>query len=230
MPNAPGRSAHPTTTAAIPTANDLMKQRARAWLPRSLVLAVIVHAAVLSLTPELSVADMSADGAPDLLVVPPPVKLPLPPEPIERPAKPIVGSLDVKTDITVPVTRWDAYQPEQLAAPRETGTPNRETFERFVRSMVAPSLRNPEEVEHALMRHYPPVLRDAGIGGEVDVNLWLDEEGRVVRAEIARSSGYDALDAAALKVIDVMRLSPALNRGVPARVIVTLPVVFNVRS
>lgn len=212
------------------TANELMKQRSRTWLPRSLVLAVIIHASVLSLAPEMSVADSSADKVPDLIVMPPPIDPPEPPEPITRPAAPIIGNMDVAPDITIETTRWDAWQPEQLAVPRELRSDHRETFERFTSAMVAPSLKNPAEVERALVRNYPPILRDAGIGGQVDVNLWLDESGRVVKSAIARSSGYDSLDEAALQVVEVMQLSPALNRGAPVRVIVTLPVKFNVRN
>jgi protein TonB len=95
--------------------------------------------------------------------------------------------------------------------------------------MIEPRVLNQEEVERALARNYPPLLRDAGIGGQVEVQLWLDEKGGVVRAEISRTSGYEALDAAALKVVDVMRLSPALNRSQPTRVIVTIPIVFRAR-
>lgn len=212
------------------TANDLLKQRSRTWLSRSLVLAVIIHVAVLTLAPEMSVAEDAAGSAPELIVVPPPVRLPEPPEPIASPAAPILGSIDVAPQVTIESTRWDAYQPEQLAAPRPMQNETRATFERFTSAMIAPSLKNPAEVERALVRNYPPVLRDAGIGGKVDVHLWLDENGRVVRSEVARGSGYDALDAAALEVVDVMELTPALNRGAPVRVIVTLPVIFNVRN
>jgi TonB family protein len=47
---------------------------------------------------------------------------------------------------------------------------------------------------------------------------------------VSRSSGYDLFDEAALKVVGVMKLAPALNRGNAVRVIVTLPVRFTVRQ
>jgi protein TonB len=95
--------------------------------------------------------------------------------------------------------------------------------------MVAPRLLNPEEVERELRRTYPAIMRDAGVGGQVDVNLWLDENGAIVKAEVGSSSGYQSLDDAALKVVGVMKLTPAQNRGMPVRVIVTLPVLYRVR-
>jgi TonB family protein len=62
----------------------------------------------------------------------------------------------------------------------------------------------------------------------VEVTLWLDEKGSVVKAEVSRGRGYDAFDAAALKVVDAMRLAPAQNHGNAVRVIVTVPVRFRV--
>ncbi|HEX7118019.1 MAG TPA: energy transducer TonB [Longimicrobiales bacterium] len=102
-------------------------------------------------------------------------------------------------------------------------------YEAFTPSMVAPRLLNASEVERVLERLYPAVLRDAGIGGTVRVRLWVDETGGVVRAEIAGTSGYEAMDRAALAVVDRMRLSPALNQGRPVRVQVELPLTFRSR-
>jgi TonB family protein len=215
--------------ASPPTANDLLKLRARGWYPRAIVLAVLMHVAVLTLTPEFSVADTRTERAPELLVIPELADLPPPPEPIARPAAPIVGSPELDADVTIERTLIDAWDPRVLAPPPRTDDEEASAFRMFVPSMIAPELLNAAEVERELTRRYPAAQRAAGVGGQVDVQLWLDEEGRVVRSAIARSSGDEALDAAALKVVDVMRLSPARSRNVPVRVIVTVPVLFRVR-
>ncbi|HEY8468492.1 MAG TPA: TonB family protein [Longimicrobiales bacterium] len=94
---------------------------------------------------------------------------------------------------------------------------------------VAPELKNRDEVQRALSRYYPPLLRDAGIGGTVLVWLLIDEEGQVRKYQVKESSGHTALDDAALKVADIMRFSPALNRDRKVPVWVALPITFTVR-
>jgi periplasmic protein TonB len=163
------------------------------------------------------------------IIIPKELDVPEPPPPIEMPATPIVGGVDIDPHVTIAPTDPDAYSMDPLPPPAQLDRGEREEFARFVPTMIAPQLLNPDEVERELRRTYPAILRDAGIGGDVDVNVWLDENGGVVKAEIARGSGYDLLDQAALKVVDVMRLSPAQNRGAPVRVIVTVPVRFRVQ-
>jgi TonB family protein len=164
------------------------------------------------------------------VVAPPEIDIPPAPERLTRPAMPVIGSADVPDDATIPRIEWNRETAERIAPPPATTRGDRDDdYILFTRSMIEPRVLNQEEVERALARNYPPLLRDAGIGGQVEVQLWLDEKGGVVRAEISRTSGYEALDAAALKVVDVMRLSPALNRSQPTRVIVTIPIVFRAR-
>ena len=90
----------------------------------------------------------------------------------------------------------------------------------------APELLNAPEVRAALVQLYPPLLRDAGVGGTALVWFFIDETGRVRRYQIKESSGHASLDEAALKVADVMRFSPALNRDEPVSVWVALPIGF----
>jgi TonB family protein len=211
------------------TANETMKRRSAVWLPRSIVLAVLLHAALFVFAPDMTTANVHDAKNGDMYVIPPEVELPDPPEEIITPAMPVAGSIDISTDVTITSTSFEAWTPEMLAPPPATGGGDVEGFRAFVPSMVAPRLLNPEEVERVLRRTYPAMLRDAGVGGEVDVNLWLDENGTIVKAEVGGSSGYASLDDAALKVVGVMKLTPAQNRGMPVRVIVTLPVLYRVR-
>lgn len=96
----------------------------------------------------------------------------------------------------------------------------------FTPYTVAPELKNRSEVAQALQRNYPPLLRDSGVGGKVLVWFLIDEKGQVKKTQIKESSGHEALDQAALKVADVMRFSPALNRDQKVAVWVALPIVF----
>jgi TonB family protein len=90
----------------------------------------------------------------------------------------------------------------------------------------APELTNHQDVARALQVAYPPLLRDAGIGGTAQVWFLIDEDGSVVKTQVARSSGHDALDRAALSVAQAMRFHPARNGGDDVMVWVQVPVTF----
>ena len=217
------------SSAAIATANDRLKQSWDEWLPRSIVAAVAFHVTVFSFAPEMTTPLEASTDRPMDMIMPADFELPPPPPPLERPAEPIVGSIDFDVDVTIAPNAGEAFKAEPLPPPARVDTGEREEFARFVPSMVAPRLLNHDEVERELRRRHPPMLREAGIEGDVDVTLWLDEHGTIVRSAVSRGSGYDSFDDAALKVIDAMRMSPAQNHGSPVRVVVTLPVKFRVQ-
>lgn len=96
----------------------------------------------------------------------------------------------------------------------------------FTPFTVAPSIQNRREVIAAMEAEYPPLLRQAGIGGTVRMYFFIDEEGRVQDMRIDKSSGHVPLDDAALRVADVYRFSPALNRDQKVPVWVSFPITF----
>lgn len=133
--------------------------------------------------------------------------------------------------------------PEPWVPPGETGSPRgvlpsgsgpgsatgEETRGGFVISKVLPQLLNASEVERALVRNYPALLRDAGVGGRVVLWLLIDENGRVIDTDVRESSGQLAFDSAAARVGEIMRFSPGMNREDRVRVWVSLPVVFRTK-
>jgi protein TonB len=99
----------------------------------------------------------------------------------------------------------------------------------FTPFTVAPQLQNRDEVGRALEREYPSLLRDAGVGGKVDVWIRISEKGAVENVQVHTSSGQPALDDAALKVAQVMKFSAAMNRDKQVPVWVSIPITFQVR-
>ncbi len=96
----------------------------------------------------------------------------------------------------------------------------------FVVHTVRPRLLNQDEVNRVLEREYPPLLMDAGIGGTVQVHLFIERHGRVGNALVKESSGHVGLDEAALKVAMAARFSPAMNREEPVALWITLDIAF----
>jgi len=207
------------------TANDRFKRDSEARLWQSLLLAVVVHAAILALWPGMTVAAPAEKKAPVTVVPIPNVPIPQAPERLRPPPTPVISTTAPVDDVPYTVPNFYEVMPE--TPPPLRGDAASEEYRAWTPSMVAPRLLNEAEVRRALERYYPPLLRDAGVGGTVGVLFWIDETGKVQQAKIAQSSGYPALDEAALKVADLMRLSPALNRGAPVRVMVTLPITFS---
>lgn len=163
----------------------------------------------------------------EAIELPPEIEIPPPPEPIARPATPVIATVDIDEDITIAPTTFEDNPVEALPPPPEevttidiSGTP---TFTPFT---VSPSVKNRAEVARALEREYPPLLRDAGIGGTVDVWFSTDEDGRVKQTQVNESSGHPALDEAALKVANIIQFTPALNRGKRVPVWISLPITF----
>jgi TonB family protein len=75
---------------------------------------------------------------------------------------------------------------------------------------------------------YPPALLEQGIEGLVLLRLYVDSAGHVLpdSTRIAESSGYPALDSAALAGSPELRFSPALQKGRPIAAPFIQPVQF----
>jgi TonB family protein len=75
---------------------------------------------------------------------------------------------------------------------------------------------------------YPPALLEQGIEGRVLLRLYVDGQGKLVgdSTRIAESSGYPALDSAAVQGAASLRFSPALRRGRPVSAPFLQPVHF----
>lgn len=98
-----------------------------------------------------------------------------------------------------------------------------------------PQLRNQAEVGRALDRHYPPALRQAGLGGTTVLDILVSPSGVPRQATIVRSSGNAQLDQASLEVFRSARFHPGSVKppggSVPCRVPmwIVMPVSFQVR-
>jgi len=75
---------------------------------------------------------------------------------------------------------------------------------------------------------YPEALFEQGIEGKVVLRLFVDSAGRLVRdsTRIAESSGYPALDSAALRAAPGFRFAPARDNDTPVSAAFLQPVQF----
>jgi protein TonB len=76
---------------------------------------------------------------------------------------------------------------------------------------------------------YPSFSRRLGEEGTVTLRVELDEQGRVAAANVATTSGYPALDEAALTAVRAWHCNPAQRDGHPLRAVALQPFKFVLR-
>ena len=212
------------------TANERLKKTFDTWFWGSVIAATLLHFGAFAFWPELTAEDMTFTSSElEAIELPPEIEIPPPPETIARPATPVIAAAEIDEDITIAPTTFEENPVEDLPPPPEDQATDLSAAPTFTPFTVAPSIQNRDEVMRAMMREYPPLLRDAGIGGTVVVWFFIDEEGRVQQTQVNQSSGHQALDDAALAVADIYRFSPALNRDRRVPVWVQFPITFQVR-
>jgi len=218
------------TVESRETANDRLKRSFSSWFWGSMILATAFHFSAFAFWPELTAADFSFDSEElEAIELPPEIEIPPPPQQIARPATPVMASADIDEDITIAPTTFEDNPVEDLPPPPEEQAVDLSAAPTFTPFTVAPDIQNRAEVIRAMEREYPPLLRDAGIGGTVQVFFFIDEEGTVQQFQVNESSGHQALDDAALAVAGVYRFSAALNRDKRVPVWVSFGITFQVR-
>lgn len=214
------------------TANERLKRSFRSWFWGGLAAAVVIHFLVFAVTPPFAAANISTGPTEALQTVelPPQIKIPPPPKPIQRPATPVVASASVKQNITIAPTTFAANPVKNLPPPpSEASLKDISAAPTFTPFTVRPHLENTAQVAKALQRFYPPLLRNAGIDGTVTMWFFINRNGNVVKTQVDKPSGYEAFDAAAKKVAAMMKFSPALNRDRKVPVWVSVPIEFQTR-
>ena len=218
------------TGFSLETANDRFKAGFGNWFWGSMIAATVLHFAMFAFWPEMTAEDVSFSTEElEAIELPPEVEIPPPPEAISRPAVPVVATADIEEDITIAPTTFEDNPVEDLPPPPEEAGTDISAAPTFTPFTVRPDVKNRSQVARALEREYPPLLRDAGIGGTVNVWIFIDEQGLVQRTQVQESSGHKALDDAAMKVAEVIEFTPALNRDKTVAVWIALPITFQTR-
>ena len=222
--------AQPALEILEETANERLKRTFGSWFWGSMIAATLVHFGAFMFWPELTTEDMSFTSEElEAIELPPEIEIPPPPQQIARPATPVIAAAEIDEDITIAPTTFEDNAVEDLPPPPSDVASDISAAPTFTPYTVAPSILNRDEVVRAMVREYPALLRDAGIGGTVRVYFFIDENGQVRDTRIDQSSGHVALDEAALAVADVYRFSAALNRDKKVPVWVSFPITFQVR-
>ena len=92
---------------------------------------------------------------------------------------------------------------------------------------AAPKLANAAAAGKAIQESYPSSLRDRGIGGMVELEFVVDEEGKVDASSVqVLSTTQTQLGGAAKKVATRLAFTPGKAGGKAVRTKVVLPIVY----
>ncbi len=215
-------------TDTLETENDRFKRSFGSWFWGSMIAATVLHFMLFQFWPTLSAEDVSFPAEElEIIELPPDIEIPPPPEAISRPATPVMATADIDDDITIAPTTFADNPIEDLPPPPTWGG-DITAAPVFTPMTVRPEIRNRREVQAALMSEYPLILQETGIGGTVVMWFFITEEGIVQDKRVSQSSGQLQFDEAALKVADVFRFTPALNRDQRVQDWIEVPITFQV--
>lgn len=214
-----------------PTANDRLKNNFNNWFWGAIAAAAVLHFLIIAFFPDMEAADVSFSSRElESVEVVQEFEIPPPPEQIQRPAVPVLSTdVNIDEDITIAEVTFDENPVSELPPPPTGSGVDVSSQPTFTPYEVKPELRNRSEFSRALQRAYPPMLKDAGIGGTTVLWVYIDESGAVQNTRVTQSSGYEQLDQAAQQVMAQARFSPALNRDQRVPVWIQLPVTWQVQ-
>jgi periplasmic protein TonB len=222
----------PMPGAQFPTtANDRLKNSFNDWFWGSLAAAAVIHFLIIAFFPDMQAQDVAIRSTEIQQVeVMQEFEIPPPPEQIQRPSIPILSTdVNISEDITIGEVTFNENPVSDLPPPPTGSGVDVSDNPTFTPYEVKPELRNRAEFGRLIERRYPPMLRDAGIGGTVVLWVFIDESGTVRNTRVTQSSGYDQLDEAARAAMSEARFTPALNRDQRVPVWIQLPVTFQTR-
>jgi TonB family protein len=219
------------TAYVEPVANDRLKSSFSSWFYGSLMVATLLHFAMIALWPQMEAETFTiTESVIDQIELVQEFELPPPPQQISRPAIPVISTnINISDDITIGEVTFNENPVSELPPP-PTGTGVATGNEpAFTPTEVRPQLRNGSAIGQQIERRYPTMLKDAGIGGTTTLWIYIGENGEVLETRVYESSGYEQLDQVAEAVIrETAQFSPAMNRDQRVPVWTQLPITFRV--
>lgn len=211
-----------------------MRWQARSDTATSLLLAVLLHAAMI-VTVSAHQVTQQETGAPHLLqasliVEAPPRPEPPPPKPVEVQPEPPKAVERPKTKRIVARASKPAPPAEALAPPVPPPVPPQ------VQAATAPAAPQPvpPRFDAAYLNNpapaYPAVSRRLGEEGKVMLRVFVRPDGTPGQVSVQRPSGFPRLDAAARDAVRQWRFVPAQQGATKIGAWVLVPIAFSLRS
>ncbi len=92
-----------------------------------------------------------------------------------------------------------------------------------------PILTNQTHIDSVRLNVYPKEFQSRGIGGRVEVGVFVTSAAKNTQIRVTKGSGIRELDSAAVKVARAMVWAPALKDTTPVGAYIKFPVTFGPR-
>lgn len=181
----------------------------------------------------------------------PPIDIPEPPkpEPVKKKPKPVIKPKPIKKEAPAPIEEPEYVPPpvvENVIAVQPSVEKTPEVVIPQPAPVEPPPPQEPSQADidnalsaygnilgRAIAKHksYPKIAQRRGWEGTTLLDLKLDSDGNVLSAIVRESSGYDALDNQALKMVEKAAPFPAPPKALQGRSFnITVPVSFKLAN
>lgn len=242
--------APPTDTVVSEQAPRLRRRTPRVERAATLVLVTVVHIAALAGLARFAQRPAAVPESPISVALielpaPLPVVAPTPPVPVVEPPPKPTPRPQARPPKPAPkqVTEAPTAIRSETPAPQATPEPVRETAAPTPPAPPAPATRPAPEAAPAVVAArfdaaylnnpapaYPPLSRRMREEGKVMLRVQVTAEGLPAQVDLAESSGYARLDAAAREAVQRWRFVPAKQGGQPVAAAVIVPIVFKLEG
>lgn len=192
--------------------------------------SVVIHVLLMALVsfPGPGAVDASRDsGVLRQVELPPRVRVPSSPEPIERPPAPEARPVDVdETPVEAGGTPVPTPAPGPTPDPPEISPAGPGDRPSIARADIPPLMEAPDQLRERLRRSYPDRLQRLRRGGVVELEFFIDRKGDVDRVDVTESSGHSDLDRAAVDITGEVTFLPAMIRDRPVGIWVRQRICF----
>ncbi|MEO5376634.1 MAG: energy transducer TonB [Magnetococcus sp. DMHC-6] len=167
--------------------------------------------------------------------------------PVPKPLAPVRKPIQEIKKVVAPLASLPSSPPASSSASSSASSP---TLQEEVKEVVASAsgasgtdpkerlpqmdMDRPPDVRAAYLSNpkpiYPLSARRKGVEGTVVLTVDVTGSGEVLRVEIKDSSGYAALDQAAVTTVSQWRFIPAQRKGKPSAATVLVPIRFQLQS
>lgn len=201
------------------SANFRFKQRYERYFAYSVLASFFAHVAFNLYFPDLSAGfQVREEKTMEAMDLPPEVIIPPPPKPLAKPSVPMEAPEELDEDITIEETT----PPPPDLIPEVPVQEVKDEAQEFlmVAEVVAKIKYMPPKPK------IPPYIARARVDVTTLVRFFVDEKGNVDpnRTKIHTSSGYPELDDIAVEWAKQMKFHPALNRGEPVKMQMSIPI------
>ena len=198
------------------TAQNAFKSGYGKYLRNAVWVAIVIHIMVFVLSPEFTFKPYKLREEKFVVVdIPDNIEIPPPPKEIAPPAVPVEAAEGEDTEEDIAPTTFDSF--EDMPPPPPPTSGGGDVFLAF---------DEPPALIDFVPPSYPSLAKEAGIEGTVSIRVLVNEEGKVIAADVLSSDVTPAMEKAALEAAKRCRFKPAKQRTVPVKAHVMIPFHF----